>query len=116
VGRLEIAIAADERGPAIVLSGETDLTTVPDLSAVLTAQLANGTRHLTVDVAALMFADSASIRALVLTAPALKQRGGDLVLVWPQPAVARVLSLLGVDQMITVRLSADTETEPGAPC
>jgi stage II sporulation protein AA (anti-sigma F factor antagonist) len=116
VGRLEIAIAAGERGPVIVLSGETDLTTVPDLSAALTAQLANGARHLTVDAAALMFADSASIRALVLAARALKQRGGGLVLVWPQPAVARVLSLLGVDQMITVSLGAGTETEPGAPC
>jgi anti-anti-sigma regulatory factor len=37
----------------------------------------------------------------------MKDRGGALKLTDPQPAVARLLSLMGVDQMITVRAAAD---------
>jgi anti-sigma B factor antagonist len=115
VGQLAITTGAGQDGPVIVVSGETDLTTAPQLSHALTAQLASGAQNLTVDIAELTFADSASIRALVLAARTLHERGGDLVLLRPQPVVARVLSLLGADQMITVRLGADAGTEPEAP-
>lgn len=49
-------------GPVITLSGETDVTTVAELSELVTGQLAGGTRHLTIDAPGLSFADSASIR------------------------------------------------------
>jgi anti-anti-sigma factor len=100
---LETAVAAGETGPVVQLAGEADLTNVAQLSALLTAQLSGGTRQLTIDMSGLRFADSASIRALVLTARALRERGGGLVLLRPQPQVARVLELLGADQVITIR-------------
>jgi hypothetical protein len=50
VGLLEISVAAGEAGPVLTLSGEADLTTVAELTEALTAQLAIGTRHLTVDL------------------------------------------------------------------
>jgi anti-anti-sigma factor len=112
VGLLEISVAAGEFGPVLVLSGEADMTSAAELSDALAAQLSSGAQHLTADVSALRFADSASIRALVLTARALKERGGNLVLVYPQPPVARVLSLTGADQMLTIRLEAGAEAEP----
>ena len=87
----------------LTLSGEADLTTVAELTEALTAQLAVGTRHLTVDLSGLRFADSAVVRALVLADRTLKQRGGGLALAYPQPVVARALSLLGVDQVIEIR-------------
>jgi anti-anti-sigma factor len=102
-GTLETAVAAGETGPVIQLAGEADLTNAARLNALLTAQLSGGTRQLTIDMSGLRFADSASIRALVLTARALRERGGSLVLLRPQPQVARVLELLGADQIITIR-------------
>ena len=86
-----------------MLSGEADITTMAELSEALTAQLASGARHLTVDLSGLRFADSAVIRELVMADRKLKDRGGCLELANPQPAVARALSLLGVDQVIEVR-------------
>ena len=77
---LEISVAAGEAGPVLTLSGEADLTSVAELTEVLTAQLAIGARHLTVDLSRLRFADSAVIRALVLADRTLKQRGGGLAL------------------------------------
>ena len=69
----------------LTLSGEADLTTVAELTEALTAQLAIGARHLTVDLSRLRFADSSVIRALVLADRTLKQRGGGLALAHPQP-------------------------------
>ena len=103
VGLLDISVAAGEAGPVLTLSGEADLTTVAELTEALTAQLTVGARHLTVDLSRLRFADSAVIRALVLADRTLKQRGGGLALAYPQPVVARALSLLGVDQAIEIR-------------
>jgi len=109
---LEISVVAGEAGPVLTLSGEADLTTVAELSEALTAQLAIGARHLTVDLSRLRFADSAVIRALVLADRTLKQRGGGLALACPQPVVARALSLLCVDQAIATRPGMSARAAP----
>jgi anti-anti-sigma factor len=112
VGLLEISVAAGTAGPVLTLSGEADVTTVAELSAALTAQLTSGAQHLTVNLSGLRFADSAVIRELVLAGRTLKDRGGGLELANPQPAVARALSLLGVDQAIEVRAGTDAAAGP----
>ena len=112
MGLLDISVAAGEAGPVLSLSGEADLTTVAELTEALTAQLAIGARHLTVDLSRLQFADSAVIRALVLADRTLKQRGGGLALAYPQPVVARALSLLGVDQAIEIRGGTTAGADP----
>ncbi len=83
-----------------------------ELREALTAQLASGARHLTVDLSGLRFADSAVIRELVMADRKLKDQGGGLELANPQPAVARALSLLGVDQMIEVRDGTNAGADP----
>lgn len=102
-GMLEASVQAGESGPVIVLAGEADLTCTEQFAALIAAQLAEGTRLLTIDVSGLRFADSASIRTLALAARTLSERGGSLVLLDPQRPVARVLALLGVDQMVTIQ-------------
>jgi anti-anti-sigma factor len=111
VSTLEISVAAGEAGPVMTLAGEADVTNAAALGEALAAQL-SGARQLTVDLSGLRFADSASVRALVLAGRALAERGGGLVLLRPQPAVARVLALLGVDQAITVRGQASLGAGP----
>jgi anti-sigma B factor antagonist len=105
---LEASVEAGEYGPVIVLAGEADLTCQEQLGALITGQLAGGIRQLTIDVSGLRFADSASIRTLSLAARTLKERGGSLVLLDPQRPVARVLALMGVDQMVTIRENSPT--------
>jgi anti-sigma B factor antagonist len=112
VALLEISVAADETGPVLTLAGEADLTTMAELTEALTAQLAGGARHLTVDLSRLRFADSAVIRALVLADRTLKKRGGGVALAHPQPVVARALSLLGVDQAIEIRDGMSARADP----
>ena len=111
-GALRASVAAGISGPVVILSGEADLTSVGQLSALITAQLSGGTRQLTVDVSGLRFADTASIRTLLLAAKTLKERGGSLVLRRPQQAMARMLDLLGAAQMFTIQ--GETHGEPGS--
>lgn len=96
----------------ITLSGETDVTTVAELSELVTAQLSGGTLHLTIDASGLSFADSASVRVLVLAARTLRQRGGGLVLLRPQRPLARMLGIMGAGQMIMIRGETKARPEP----
>ena len=73
-----------ESGPVITLSGETDLVSVARLSALISG----ATLELTLDAPGLSFADTASIRTLMLAARTLKERGGRLVLLHPRRSVA----------------------------
>jgi anti-anti-sigma factor len=101
-GALEASIADEASGPVITLYGEADLSSAAQLSALITAQLPEGAGYLTIDVSGLSFADSATIRALVLAARTLKEQGGTLALRHPQPAVARVLALTGAEQIFEI--------------
>jgi anti-sigma B factor antagonist len=103
VSRFRASVSAGESGPVITLSGEVDLSTIAELSDLVTAQLAGGTAHLTIDVSGMSFADSASMRVLMLAAMTLRKRGGGLVLLRPQPALARLLDIMDADQVITVQ-------------
>ena len=109
---LRASVSAGESGPVITLSGETDITTVAELSELVTAQLSGGTLHLTIDASGLSFADSASVRVLVLAARTLQQRGGGLVLLRPQRPLARMLEIMGAGQMITIRGETEARPEP----
>lgn len=100
---LAIKVNEDESGPVIRLSGEADMTAVARLNEVLSAHALGAARQVTVDVAGLRFADSASIRELIWAHRVMHERGGTLVLARPQPAVAKALSLLGLDQVLTIR-------------
>jgi anti-sigma B factor antagonist len=103
VNLLDVFVTETESGPVVALSGEADLTTLDQLNGTLNAQIRGGARLVTVDLSRLRFADSASITALGQAARALRSHGGDLELLNPQPAIARVLKLTGVDQSLTVR-------------
>ena len=111
-GVLEASVAAGESGPVIVLTGEVDLTCAEQLSELLAGQLTAGTRQPTIDVSGLRFADSGAIRVLVLAARTLKERDGRLVLLRPQRPVAKVLALLGADQMVTIRGGTEAAPRP----
>lgn len=110
--KLRAAVSAGESGPVITLSGEADITTAAELSALMTGWLAEGTLYLTVDVAGLSFADSVSIRILILAARRLRQRGGGLVLLRPQVALIRVMQIMGADQIFTIWAETTHEPEP----
>ena len=112
---LEIIVSTEESGPVLKLSGESDLTTAAQLRDALVTQISGGAQHLTVDLADLRFADSASIRELLEAHQVLNDRGGILELIRPQHAVAKSLRLLGLDRMLTIRPPTGNEVAGQEP-
>ena len=100
---LRVSVTAGDAGPVLVLAGEADVTNAEQLRDVITAQLASGAVYLTIDAAELSFADSGAIGILARTGRTLKELGGGLVLLRPRNNLLRTLTLLGVDQVITVQ-------------
>jgi anti-anti-sigma factor len=58
--------------------------------------------QLAIDAANLRYADSASMRTLVMAAMKARTRAGSVTLLDPQPAVARMLDLLCIDAMFSI--------------
>jgi stage II sporulation protein AA (anti-sigma F factor antagonist) len=108
VSMLRASVTVGEAGRLIMLSGEADLTNAGELGELVTGQLADGTVNLTVDVGGLDFADTAAIRVLLLAAKTLRQRGGGLVVLRPQRALARMLEIFRADEVMTIREEPET--------
>ena len=70
--------------------------------------------RLTVDASGLRYADSASMRTLLMAAAKITPRDGTVTLLNPQPPVARLLDLLCVNGMISVERRNPNETQPDA--
>lgn len=97
---LDISVIEEGTGPVLVLAGEADLTTLAQLKNALDTQLQADAQRLRIDLSRLRFADSATVAALVTAARTLRNRGRQLVLLHPQPSVARVLKLTGADRAL----------------
>src|ERR1700722_2036361 len=110
-GVLETSVRAGERGPLVVLSGAAEFTNITQLIEVIGSQLSGGTRQLVIDVSTLCFADSTSIWFLLLTARTMKMHGGTMVLIRPQPAVVRGLTLAEKERVMAGR-AASPGTRP----
>lgn len=115
MGLLDISVEAGASGPVMKLSGESDLTTAGQLRDALGSRLASGARHLTIDLSALKFADSATFRVLIEACRAFEDAGGTVELLRPQPVVAQAIQLLGIDQVLTIRTSTGSGDHPTVP-
>lgn len=93
----DLVVHVDGDDPVVVtIDGELDLTSAPDLDALLTT-LAGTHSRITVDCRALRFVDAAGIRTLAEAQGRLARRGGELTL-RELPALARrLVQIVGLD-------------------
>ena len=88
-------------GGTVVVRGEVDMATAPQLRDALTALVDAGARRISVDCRGLEFLDSSGIGVLI----AVRRRigdDGDLVLEAPPAHVRKVLELTGVTEHVTI--------------
>ena len=85
------------------VSGEIDLYTAPRLHSELAAALAGGGPvRLVVDMSGVEFCDSTGMNVLLSCLRQARERGGELELAAPRPAVRKILSVTGLDAVFTV--------------
>lgn len=89
------------------LAGELDAHTAPRLRSLLAEQLLAGPGNLVLDLADLVFIDSAGLASLIAADKGTRRAGMRLVLAAPRPAVRKVLSLTGIDAVLSTVLTVD---------
>jgi anti-sigma B factor antagonist len=86
----------------VAVSGEIDMTVAAQFRERLASVLTGGVPRMVVDLSGVPFMDSAGLGVLTGLHRVMTSQGGLLVLASPRQAVARVLSLTDVDQVIPV--------------
>ena len=86
----------------VALAGESDVYTYDQLRGALEPEAAKGVALLIVDLSGLEFMDSTGVQILLDIQVMMNGRDGRLALAQPQATVARVLNLIGADQLIPV--------------
>ncbi len=94
----------------VTVGGEVDLYTAPQMRDGLLGALDDGARRLLVDMSRVEFCDSTGISVLLSAMKRARDKGGDLELVAPRPAVTKVLEVTGLDEVFVVH--ADPEALP----
>jgi anti-sigma B factor antagonist len=96
------------------LAGEADLSAT-ELRDALAAELAGSPRLLLLDMSAMTFIDSGATQMIVAAYRVAGAGRAALALLRPSDPVARVLGLMGVDQLIGVYGSVDEAVAAARP-
>lgn len=97
----------DSATAVVTVAGELDVDTATFLHTHLANQLQHGRHHLVMDLETLEFMDSSGLRVLIQAARETHDRGGDLHIAAPTPAVRRLLELTGFSTATPVHASVE---------
>ena len=105
VGRAPPIVRAepfDEHGSVIIVEGDLDLETAPQLGEVISGQIAAGHRHLVVDLSDATFLDSSAMGMLLhAVAPLRGDAAAAVVLAGVHGIVERSLAISGIGAMFS---------------
>ncbi len=85
----------------VVLSGRIDVAGAREIDLPMSV-VAGSRRAVVIDLAAVDFMASMGLRSLVVCAKTIIGKRGRVVLLAPQPAVAEVLTVSGIDDLIPI--------------
>jgi anti-sigma B factor antagonist len=91
-------------GVAIVgVQGEVDVYTAPRLKEELTRLVEAGNARIVVAVGDVVYVDSSGLGVLIGALKRTRDAGGDLVVAAPNPRIARILSVTGLNAIFNVQ-------------
>lgn len=96
--RLQIDV--DPRARAVVLSGDIDIQTAPEVENAVTGLGVGG--DVTLEMSAVRFMDSSGLRTIISCRQALDDAGQRLLLAEPSDAVRRVLEITGLSDKLDI--------------
>ncbi|TXS52399.1 STAS domain-containing protein [Streptomyces sp. t39] len=97
----------DDATAVLTVGGELDIETATFLHHHMANQFTHGRRHLVLDLSALVFMDSSGLNVVIKGSREARDKGGDVHLVSPTPAVRRLLEITGLT--VTTPLHNDVE-------
>lgn len=90
-----------ERDGRIVVGGEVDLSTAPELTSAI-ASVAEGALRVVIDLAGVTFIDSTGLGVLVNERLALEERNGAIVISAMSAVVQKALQVTGLEHVFIV--------------
>ena len=104
---MAIDFAIDDRAlgddaHVVAVTGEIDLFTAPEFKQRMSAPIDDGRSNLIVDLSQTTFIDSSSLGVLIGAHRRLKLRGGSLVVVCDNEAIAKTFKITGLDGVFTI--------------
>jgi anti-sigma B factor antagonist len=106
--RLHTHVRPDAPYPVLVVAGEIDVFTAPLFKQAVVNLVAEGHRHLFLDMREVSFMDSSGFGALLGATKRLRPEGGSLNLVGCNKTIQRMLHLTRLDTILGVY---ETEAE-----
>lgn len=91
----------------VSVSGEVDLETASQLGEHALEAVRTVSPRIVLDLAGVTFMDSTGLKVLVSVDRRAQLAGGSVVLVGAAPAVLRILTLTGLDQVFTLQGSLE---------
>ena len=103
---LRIGVESGETATLVVLHGDLDIATAPELRDCLAKVIGDGAR-IVVDLEAVGFLDSAGLGILVGALKRARTAGGELELVCTSRDVLKPLEITGLDRVFTIHPGRD---------
>jgi anti-sigma B factor antagonist len=91
----------------IRLEGEVDLYAAPELKDRVNGAIEKGRNKLILDLSEATFIDSTTLGILVSGMKRLRPRGGLLAVLCPDPTMARIFDITGLNRMFSVHETLD---------
>jgi anti-sigma B factor antagonist len=93
-----LEVSGDAGTPVLVVRGEIDVATSPDLRTQLNSLMARGAHDITLEFGGVSFVDSSGLGVLVGTYKRLREEGrGSIRIVGAQPSVRKVFEITGLE-------------------
>jgi anti-sigma B factor antagonist len=87
----------------VIIFGEIDLYTAPRLHSELAAVIADGMpARVVIDMSGVEFCDSTGMNVLLSCLRRVHERGGELEIASPRPAVRKILQVTGLDSVFNL--------------
>ncbi|MEU0160821.1 STAS domain-containing protein [Streptomyces sp. NPDC006261] len=109
---LKITSRTAATGPVLLIDGELDHTTAPQLRDVLTELTLQPGQRLVLDLAGMEFCDSSGITALIVSRNHAHAARADIALAAVPAHTQRVLRTVGLDQVFPLHPDSRTATRP----
>ena len=106
VPAVELNVSSRSQGDhaIVIATGEIDLYTAPRLQSELAEVIANAApaARIVVDMSGVEFCDSTGMNILLSCLRQVRERGGELELAAPRPAVMKILQVTALDSVFTI--------------
>jgi anti-anti-sigma factor len=100
---LDTEIRRSDQHALVMLDGELDLSTAPQLYEQFAELAREGIKHVSLNLAELDFMDSTGLSVILAEHKRVDSLGGELTIFSPRPMVRRLFEVTALDRYFTIR-------------